>query len=62
MYVDIMIGEKLLSLQLAYMELIYWPVRSSSRNGGDGVKGVEGKIVILARCVFQFMRKHENLV
>ena len=34
-----MIGEKLSSLQVAKMKLIYRPVRSSSRRKGDGLKG-----------------------
>ena len=36
-YMDILIGENLSSVLL-----IYWSVRSSSRIGGDGVKGVDG--------------------
>ena len=44
------------------MELIYKLVRSSRRSGGDWVKGVEGEIVILAHCVFHFIRVHDNLV
>ena len=38
--VDIMTAEKFSSIYLAYMELIYWSVSSSSRRRGDGVKGV----------------------
>ena len=43
------------------MELIYRSVRLV---GGDviGVKGVEGGIVILARCEFHFVNEHESLV
>ena len=37
-------------------------VRSSSRREGDGVKEVDGSIVILARYKFHFIREHENLV
>ena len=33
-YVDIMTGEKLSSIQLANMELVHWSVRSSNRRGG----------------------------
>ena len=36
-YVDI------LSIQVANMNLIYWSVHSSSRRGGDGVKGDGGR-------------------
>ena len=35
---DIMTGEKLSSIWLANMELIYWSVHSSRRIGGNGVK------------------------
>ena len=44
------------------MELIYWLVRSSSRRKGDGIMGVEGGIITLARCVFLFIREHDKLV
>ena len=44
------------------MELIYWPVPSSSRKGGDGVKGSQGGIVILARCEFYFIKEHKNMM
>ena len=36
---DIMIREKLSSIQVAKMVITYWSVRSSSRRGKDGVKG-----------------------
>ena len=36
-------GKNFRHFWLANMELIYWPVRSSSRRGGDVVKGVEGR-------------------
>ncbi len=39
MYVDIMTGEKLSSFYVANKKLVYCSVRSSSRRGGDGVKG-----------------------
>ena len=39
--------------------LIYWPVCSSSRREGDGVKEMDG-IVILASCEFNFLREHEK--
>ena len=41
------------------MDLINWSVRSSSRRGGDGVKG---GVVILASCEYYFIRVHENLL
>ena len=41
-YVDILTGEYLSSIQVAYMDLIYWSVSSSSRRGGYGVKVVDG--------------------
>ena len=44
------------------MELHYLSVRPSNRMEGDRVKGVDGGIVILARCEFHFIREHENLV
>ena len=37
-----MTGEKLSSIQVADMDIIYWSVRSSSMRGGDGVNGVNG--------------------
>ncbi len=43
-YVDIMTGEKLSSIKLVNIELIYWSERSSSRWGGDWVNGVKGGI------------------
>ena len=45
-YVDIMTKEKLFSTQLANMEWV---------QGG-------GRIVILAHCVFNFIRENANLV
>ena len=44
-YVDITTGEKLSSIQLANMKLIYWLVRSASRRGRGGVKG-KGKLIV----------------
>ena len=40
-YVDIMTVERLLSIQVANLELISCSVGSSSKSEGDGVKGVE---------------------
>ena len=42
------------------MDIIYWSARSSSRRGVDGVKGVDGGIVILASYKFHFIRVHHN--
>ena len=53
-----MTGGKLQSVRLLFT--IYWPVRSSRREGGDGLKGWMGGIVNLARNVF--ISEHENLV
>ena len=58
-YMDILTGENLSSVQLPNMELIYCSVRSSSRRGADGVK--RGN-VILVSCKHQINRVHENLV
>ena len=38
--VDIMTEKKLSSIPVAIMDIIYWSVRSSSRRGGDRVKGM----------------------
>ena len=53
-----MTGEKLSSILVADMELIYGLVRSSSRRGGYDVKGLDGGIVILSRCEFNFFGEH----
>ena len=34
-----MTGEKLSSIKIANMALIYWPVRLSNAMGGDGMEG-----------------------
>ena len=47
---DILIGENLLSIELANMDLNNWSVRSSIRRLGDGVKVVN--IIFLASCEF----------
>ena len=41
------------------MKLVYWSVRYPKIIGGVGIKGDN---VILARCVFHFIREQENLV
>ena len=42
------------------MELVYWSVCSFSRRGGDLVKGMDGGMLILARCKIHFVSEHEN--
>ena len=59
---DIMTGEKMSSIYVANMEIIYWSVRSSSWRGGYGVIGVESGIVVLACYEFHFIRVLGNLV
>ena len=39
-FVDNRTGEKLSSIKVGNMDIIYWSVCSSSRRGGNGVKGV----------------------
>ena len=41
------------------MELVYWSVRLSIWRGGNWFKG---RVVILARYKFHFIREHENVV
>ena len=45
-YVDILAVENLSSIDVAIMDFINWSVRSSSRTGGDWLKGVDGVIII----------------
>ena len=54
--------EKLSSIYVANMGIIYYSVCSSSKRGGDGVKVVNGGIVISASYKFHFIRVPENLV
>ena len=54
--------EKLSSIYVDNMDIIYCSVCSSSKRGGDGVKVVNGGIVILAAYTFHFIRVPENLV
>ena len=45
------------------MDLIYWSIRSFSRRGWDGIKGVEeGVVVILNNYKLRFIRVHDNFV
>ena len=46
------------------MDITFWPVRSSSKRGGDGVKGadLEGVVVILASYKFHLIKVHDDLV
>ena len=61
-YLDILTGKILSSIYLASMDITYWSVRSSSRRGGFGVKGVNGGIAMLTSCKHHFIRVHGNLV
>ena len=55
-----MTGKKLSSIKVAkWTSYIYQFVRSL---GGEGVKGVDEGIVILASYMFHFIRVHDNLV
>ena len=38
---DILTAENLSSIKVANMDLIYWSIRSSSKRGGDGLKGMD---------------------
>ena len=58
-YVDIMTGGKLLIIQVANMDITYWSVRLSSRRVGEGLKGVDGD-VILDSFEFHFIRILDN--
>ena len=40
-YVDILTGEKLLSIYVANMDITYWSVCSFSKRGGNEVNGVD---------------------
>ena len=55
-YVDIMTGWKLWSINVVISTAIYWPVCSYSRRGGDRVKRVVRGIVILASYKFPLIR------
>ena len=57
-YVDIMTGKKLSTFYLANSIIGHF----FHPEGWDGVKVVEGGIVILPCCKFHFIREHENLV
>ena len=59
MYVDIMTGENLSSIQLDNLDLIYFVSYSYIRRGRDGVKG---GIVILASCEHPFIKVLEYFV
>ncbi len=56
---DIKTEEKLSSIMVACMELLYWAVHSSNIREGDGVKEVDGE-----SCYFSQLRvslyKHPN--
>ena len=52
-----MTGEKLSSIKLANMDIIYWSVLSSSKR-----VGMEGENRFLDRCVFHSFREPNYLV
>ena len=58
---DILTGGNLSSINLAIMDLIYWSVGSSSRKGGDRLKGVDGVFVSLASYEHYFIGVDKNL-
>ena len=53
-----MTEEKLSSINIANMDIIYWSVSLSSRRLGDDKKGVDGGY----RNFSRFTRKYENPV
>ena len=59
---DILTGENLTSIKVPNLDLIYWPIRLSSRKGEDMLKGVVGGIVVLYSYKYHLIRVHENLV
>ena len=60
-YMDIKTWEN--SRQIRFSApIIYWSVPLSSTTGGDGVKEVDGGIVILDRYKFHFIRVQDNLM
>ena len=53
---DIMTADKLYSNSVANTDITYWSVRSSSRKGEDGVKGVDvGLFYRMFVSVFPFL-------
>ena len=58
-----MTGGKMSSMSyVANMELIYWSIRSSSRRVVNGIKWVDGCIIILGNFELYLISIHENLV
>ena len=60
--VDIMTGEKLSSIKVAFPPLIYWSVHFFSRKEKDRVKSGNGRDHILAHYKFHIIRVHDILV
>ena len=61
---NILTGENLSSIQVANMNLIYWPVRSSRRKRADRVNAplrVEGGVSLFYSAI-NIIRVHGNLV
>ena len=60
-YVDVLAGENLSSIELAKMDLICWSF-VHSEGEGDGVNRVNGEYNFLASCKHHFIRVYEYLV
>ena len=59
---DILTGENLSSIQLDNIHITSFICQFVHPVVGDGVKGVDGRIVILASYKLHFIRVHENLM
>ena len=59
---DILTGENLSSIQLDNIHITSFICQFVHPVVGDGVKGVDGRIVILASYKLYFIRVHENLM
>ena len=57
-----MTGEKLKPFSVANLDIKYFYVCSSSRRRRDGVKGIDGGIVILDSYEFHCIIAHQTLV
>ena len=60
LYLNIYTWENLLSIYVADLDLIDWSVRSYSRRGGIGVKGLYWRYSYLSQLWVSFIRLHEN--
>ena len=59
---DILTGENLTSIKVSNVDLIYWPIRLSSRKGEDRLKEVVEGIAVFYSYEYHFIRVNENLV